>query len=176
MSRVALAAVVAVVVVAPAGTGTGGTSVEPTAFQRRARADDYYAGPSRWHVSESRLVARTSIRRPSGSNVARLYLVRRTNGMLCIALRDRGTATSCTTPTVFAKGISLWGRLLVGVVPNRVMRLVVVGTRGVRHTVRPTRDKGFVWDCRAWNGCASVIAAVEAYNNAGRLLYRIPWS
>jgi hypothetical protein len=176
MSRVALAAVVVVVVVSPAATETGGASVEPTAFQRPARPDDHYAGPSRWQVSDSRLVARATVRRPSGSSAARLYLVRRTDGVLCIALRDRGTAASCTTPSVFAKGISLSGRLLVGVVPNHVMRLVVVGTRGVRHSVKPTRDKGFIWDCRAWNGCAGAVAAVEAYNDAGRLLYRIPWS
>jgi hypothetical protein len=174
MWRVALAAVVAAVVVVPAASG--GASREPAAFQRPARPDDHFAGPSRWDVSDSRLVARVSIRRPSGSNVARLYLVRRTDGMLCIALLDRGGAGSCTKPSAFAKGISLSGRLLVGVVPNHVMRLVVVGTRGVRHSVKPTRDRGFIWDCRSWNGCDSVIAAVEAYNGAGRLLYRMPWS
>jgi hypothetical protein len=174
MWRVALAAVVAAAVVVP--VAPGGVSQEPAAFQRPARADDRFAGLSRWDFSDSRLVAQTSIGRPSGSNVARLYLGRRMDGMLCIALVDRGTAGSCTKPSAFAKGISMSGRLLVGVVPNHVTRLVVVGTRGVRHSVKPTRDKGLIWDCRSWNGCTGVIAAIEAYDAAGRLLYRTPWS
>jgi hypothetical protein len=88
--------------------------------------------------------------------------------------RDREGIT-CTSrsslPTLFVMS----GRLLSGVAGNEVARIVVVGTHGVRHTVRLTRDKGFIWDCRAWSGCSSVIAEIQAYDRAGKTIYRTRW-
>ena len=157
--------------------GASAATQEPVAFQRPARADDRYTGaPSSWQIRDSRLVARALVRRPNHVNQARLYLVRRANGMMCIILRDAGGgAASCTSPAQFGNGLSLSCRLLVGVVRNDVARLTVVGTCGVRHTVKRTRDKGFTWDCRAWKGCRRVVAAVEAYDATGNLLYRTAW-
>lgn len=157
--------------------GASAATQEPIAFQRPARADDRYTGPpSTWQIRDSRLVARALVRRPNRVNQARLYLVRRANGMLCVVLHDAGGgAASCTSSSQLARGVSLSGRLLAGVVRNEVARVVVVGTRGVRHPVKLTRDKGFIWDCRAWNGCRWVVAAVEAYDAAGSLLYRTAW-
>jgi hypothetical protein len=109
-------------------------------------------------------------------NTARLFLVRRAKGLLCIALLDRdreGTtcASASSLPTLFLMS----GRLLSGVAANNVARIVVVGTQGARHTVPLTRDRGFIWDCRAWSGCSTVIAEIQAYDRAGKTLYRTRW-
>jgi hypothetical protein len=88
--------------------------------------------------------------------------------------RDR-EGTTCTSRSSLPTLFLMSGRLLSGVAANEVARIVVVGTRGVRHTIRPTRDKGFIWDCRAWSGCSSVIAEIQAYDRAGKTIYRTRW-
>jgi len=67
------------------------------------------------------------------------------------------------------------GKFLAGVVADEVTRVVVVGSRGVRHVVPLSRDEGFVYDCRAHNGCACLISRIEAYAGS-RLLESKPWA
>lgn len=172
MKRAALVALAAALSVAAPLAATP----EPRAFQRPARPADRYAGLHRsWRITDSRLVAQTVVRRPNRVSTARLYLVRRTNGLLCLVLRDIGEASSCAlslAPGTVGVAVS---RVLAGVAANDVTRVVVLGRQGKRHRVKLTRDQGFIWDCRAYSGCSAVTAGIEAYNRGGRRVYSTTW-
>jgi hypothetical protein len=166
-----IAIAAAVFVVAPLAA-----TPEPRAFQRPARAADRYVGLHRsWRITDSRLVARSVVRRPNRDNTARLYLVRRADGSLCLILRDRGDAGTCTSSPALGKVLFLSSRVLAGVAANDVASVVVIGTDGRRHRVKLTRDQGFIWDCHAYSGCTSATAAIEAYNRSGRRIYHTNW-
>ena len=62
------------------------------------------------------------------------------------------------------------GRHFVGVTANNVTRVVLIGSRGGRHSVPVTEDGGFIHNCRAYNGCASLIVCVQSYNRSNKLL------
>ena len=55
------------------------------------------------------------------------------------------------------------GRLMSGVVAENVARVEIIGTHGRVHPVALTPDGGFIWNCRAYNGCACVVAELRAY-------------
>ena len=62
------------------------------------------------------------------------------------------------------------GRHFAGIVTNDVARIVLIGSRGIRHGVPVSRDGGFIYNCRAYNGCASLIVCVQSYNRADKFL------
>jgi hypothetical protein len=172
MKRAALVALAAAVVVAAPHAATP----KPVAFQRPATAADRYTGLHRsWRVADSRLVARSVVRRPNRLSTARLYLLRRTDRLLCFVLRDVGEAASCASSLPLGTVHVTLSRVLAGVAANDVTRVVVIGTRGRRHTVKLTRDHGFIWDCRAYSGCSSVTVGIEGYNRGGRRVYSTNW-
>jgi hypothetical protein len=104
---------------------------------------------------------------------ALLYLIR-TPSMICHYLFWRSTAAGGCTPEAqfFAHGRLVWGsgHLLSGVADDQVAKVVVVGSLGVRHPVRLSADGGFIYDCKAYNGCACVVSKVEAFDASGGLL------
>ena len=67
-------------------------------------------------------------------------------------------------------GAYMSGRHFVGVTANNVTRVVLIGSRGVRHSVPVTEDGGFIHNCRAYNGCASLIVCVQSYDRSNKLL------
>ncbi|MGH9204414.1 MAG: hypothetical protein ACRD2A_24565, partial [Vicinamibacterales bacterium] len=67
-------------------------------------------------------------------------------------------------------------RVLAGVASDRVVRLVVVGSQGKRHNVRLSRDKGFIFNCRAFNGCACVISRIQAFDRQGNRIANENWT
>jgi hypothetical protein len=62
------------------------------------------------------------------------------------------------------------GRVVAGVTTDRVARIVIVGASGVRHRVALTPDKGFIYNCRAYNGCSCVLSKLLAYDRAGQIV------
>ena len=44
-----------------------------------------------------------------------------------------------------------------------------------RHPVALTPDGGFIWNCRAYNGCACVVAELRAFDQMGKLVTRQDW-
>ncbi len=110
--------------------------------------------------------------------------VAKTRTQLCIMLVNAappgvgGAGGGCSPRSSFFQGrhvSATSGRLFAGVVSNEVARVVLVGSRGVRHPVEVTVDGGFIYDCRAYNGCAGLIACVEAYGRSGPVLSKQAW-
>jgi hypothetical protein len=176
----ALAALCAV-----AAAGASGAAVEPElrAFERPKRATDVLRGSFARHfrVTDSRRIATYTDRRGRRTD---LY-VAKTRTQLCIVAANSngpgaisGSGGGCSPKADFFDGrhvAASSGRLVHGVVANDVSRVVLVGSRGVRHQARLTRDGGFIHDCRAYNGCAGLIACVEAYGADGSLLSAQQW-
>jgi hypothetical protein len=67
------------------------------------------------------------------------------------------------------------GRVLAGVASATVTRIEVIGTKGVVHHVPLSPDHGFVFNCRAYNGCACVVATLKAFDSHGRLITSENW-
>lgn len=156
---------------------------ELRAFERAKRETDVLRAPvaANLRVIDSRRIAVHQDRR---GRRATLY-VAKTRTQLCVVLVNSssagavgGTGGGCSPKESFFQGRNLSassGRLFSGVVSNAVARVVLVGSRGVRHPLRVTADGGFIYDCRAYNGCAGLIACVEAYARNGALLSGQPW-
>jgi hypothetical protein len=70
---------------------------------------------------------------------------------------------------------SATGRVLAGVTSDHVARVQVIGSLGKVHALRLTPDKGFIFNCRAYNGCACVIARLEAYDRRGNRIEAQDW-
>jgi hypothetical protein len=66
-------------------------------------------------------------------------------------------------------------RVLAGVASRRVARVVVIGSLGVAHEVPLSRDNGFIFNCRAFNGCACVISRLQAFDKLGNLIENQDW-
>jgi len=132
-------------------------------------------------VTDSRRVAIYKDRR---GRRATLY-VAKTRTQLCVVLVNSssggsvgGSGGGCSPKASFFQGRHVSassGRLFAGVVSNEVARVILVGSNGVRRPVELTADGGFIYDCRAYNGCAGLIACVEAYARDGRFLSGQPW-
>jgi hypothetical protein len=150
-------------------------SKQPTDVLRRRFADHL-------QITDSRRIATYVDRR---GRRATLYLAKGGLGLCHILVHSSppngfgGAGSGCSPPAQFlGRGrhvAASSGRLFAGVVANEVARVVIVGSRGVRHPVKVTADGGFIYDCRACNGCAGLIACVEAYTRDGKPLSRQPW-
>lgn len=70
---------------------------------------------------------------------------------------------------------SATGRVLAGVASDRVARVVVIGSRGVVHEVPLSPDHGFIFNCRAYNGCACVISRLQAFDKLGNRIENQDW-
>jgi hypothetical protein len=62
-----------------------------------------------------------------------------------------------------------------GVVARNVARVEIIGTHGRVHPVALTPDGGFIWNCRAYNGCACVVSELRAFDQDGKLVTRQDW-
>jgi len=152
---------------------------ELRAFERAKRPADVVPRNLLRHlqITDSRRIAEYVDRRDRRST---LYVAKTLNGWLCHVLaKGNGGGSGCSPRHAFfhpGKHISASsGRLFAGVVANEVARVVIVGSRRVRHPVDVTADGGFIYDCRAYNGCAGLIACVEAYDHSGHVLSKQAW-
>ena len=157
---------------------------ELRAFQRSKQTTDVLRGRFADHlqITDSRRIAAYVDRR---GRRATLYVAKGGLGLCNVLVHSSppngvgGAGSGCSPPAQFlGRGrhvAASSGRLFAGVVSNEVARVVIVGSRGVRHPVKVTADGGFIYDCRAYNGCAGLIACVEAYTRDGKLLSRQPW-
>ena len=156
---------------------------ELRAFVRAKQATDVLPTRVRpWaRVGDSRRIATylDGRKRP-----AAVYIVKRGGDQFCLVTistnrAGRHWSGSCSPRALFfPRGehvAAASGRLFTGVVTNEVRHVVVIGSRGRRHPVRVTSDGGFIFDCHAWNGCACVVAAVEARDAQKRLLSTQAW-
>jgi hypothetical protein len=169
---------------AAAPQGREADVTELRAFERAKLPTDVLRGRFADHlqITDSRRIAIYIDRR---SRRATLYVAKSHLGLCHILVRSSppngfgGAGSGCSPPAEFlGQGryiAASSGRLFAGVVANEVARVVIVGSRGVRHPVKVTADGGFIYDCRAYNGCAGLIACVEAYARDGKLLSRQPW-
>ena len=166
------------------GTGHAGAGEdELRAFARDKRATDVLSGSFATHlrIIDSRRIAVYQDRR---GRRATLY-VAKSRTQLCVVLVNAssagavgGSGGGCSPKASFfqSRHVSAGsGRLFSGVVSNEVARVVIVGSRGVRHPVKVTADGGFIYDCRAYNGCAGLIDCVEAYAGNGDFLSGQAW-
>jgi hypothetical protein len=150
------------------------------AFQRPARASD--ALPSRYlplfagkygPVAASRRIATSR----GFHGRAALYLVRLERRRTCSVEVIRGGAgAGCDSSGEFlsvkrAVSAGEGGRFLYGVVANNVARVAFLEPLGRLHTVRLTRDRGFLFPCRHRNGCVGLVSAVNGYDRHGRLVF-----
>ena len=153
------------------------------AFERPKRPADILRGSftRAFEIVDSRRVA---VFTDSRGRRSTLY-VAKTRTQLCI-VETRSDATGaptgsgggCSPAAAFFDGrhvAATSGRLFSGVVSNDVARVVIVGSRGVRHQPRLSVDGGFIHTCRAFNGCARLIACVEAYDRQGERLSTQAW-
>ena len=60
-----------------------------------------------------------------------------------------------------------------GVIPRASS--CTVTSQGVRHRVHLSPDNGFIFDCRAYNGCTCVVKWLDAYTAAGRRVAHEDW-
>jgi hypothetical protein len=152
-------------------------SDDARAFQRPARAADRFQPPWPHHgrVIASRLVATYDGRR---GRRASLYVYKTSSGEACYALVFRGVGGGCNPKTLFRQNHRLVagsGQLLAGIAADEVTRVVIVGSRGIRHDVRLSPDNAFIFDCRAYNGCTCVVARVEGFTRTGRRVVDQRW-
>jgi hypothetical protein len=148
----------------------------PRAFQRPATAEDRL--PSRFTalfqaIASRRVATYVAPHRPARR--AAVFVIRDKNRGWCVLTAQPASVGAGCGRFLFAGGGFITageGKFLAGVAANDVTRVVVVGSRGVRHVV--PRDKGFVYDCRAHNGCACLVNRIEAYGGSG-LLESQPW-
>jgi hypothetical protein len=175
--------IVAVVLVSAEGAASASAASRPVqlrAFERPASADDRLTLrlPGRFEVLVSRKIAFYTDGRGRTST---LYAAQTRSGDLCLVLTagNGGASLGCSPAGVFfAHGNHVnasSGRLFSGVTTDSISRVVLVGPRGKRHSLQVSRDGGFIYNCRAYNGCANLIACIEAYDVSGRLRSKQAW-
>jgi hypothetical protein len=151
------------------------------AFHRPARSND--ALPQRLRSGYPNVVAsrRIAAVRRSFRGAATLYLAVLPGKGTCLITVDRhGAGGGCSPSWYFMSrarrmSLSTGNGFLSGVAADEVARLVMMDKRGGRHPIRLTRDGGFIYVCRAYNGCVDVVAAVEAYDHRGLVVSREQW-
>lgn len=181
--RAVLALLGLLLVTGAAAAGNGRSAEELRAFERPKRESDVLRAPvaAYLRVIDSRRIAVYQDRRGRRA----MLFVAKTRTQLCIMLVNSappgvgGAGGGCSPSGSFFQGrhvSATSGRLFAGVVSNDVARVVLVGSRGVRHSQEVTADGGFIYDCRAYNGCAGLIACVEAYGRSGQVLSKQSWT
>jgi hypothetical protein len=104
---------------------------------------------------------------------ATLYVARSKTQTCLVSLWRAGAGAGCGPHAKFLSSGELSvssGHLIFGVVGDDVASVIVVGSQGVRHAVPLTQDGGFIYDCKAFNGCPCVIDHVEARDASGQVL------
>jgi len=165
----------------PAGfaPATPAKAGDPKAFSRAktpADAVSHRLHP-RWRIVDSRRVATYRDRR---GRFAELYVAKTSDGQLCHVLSsDTGFGGGCSPARLFFRPghrvSALSTRLFAGIAADEVTRVVLVGSRGKRHVPRLSPDGGFIYNCRAYNGCACLIAWLDAYNANGKRVSHENW-
>jgi len=163
---------------------TGQAAEELRAFERAKRPTDVVpvgVGRALTFTDSRRIVTYVDRR----GRRATLYVAKTRTDLCHVLVKSSfpggvgGAGTGCSPRAVFlGQGRHLSassGRLFAGVVTNEVARVVIVGSKGVRRPVRLTADGGYIYDCRAYNGCAGLIACVEAYTRDGTFLSAQAW-
>jgi hypothetical protein len=153
------------------------------AFSRAARATD--ALPARYRLFEARanggIVAsrRVAAAADGRGGTATLYAVRFAHRTCLAFVVSRGVGGTCRDEHLFTPRSSIVAieaaRFFVGVTAPDVARVVVKGAQGKLHSLRPTSDGGFLYRCRAYNGCVSVVTSVSVYDRSGNLLTHENW-
>jgi len=162
----------------------------PSAFTRAPSAADQlpptFTGlPGEGRPYESRRIATLSgTKRDWSVFIFKQKVKKRINVCLFVFTRERdgggGAGGGCSPSELFfgpgrRVAASATGRVLAGVAPSRVARVVVIGSRGVAHEVPLSRDKGFIFNCRAFNGCACVISRLQAFDKLGNRIANQDW-
>ena len=192
-----LAAIFCTALTAGVSGAGAATSTVPSAFARTPVASDQLPGGSdgvsgEGLPSDSRRIAtlqgpkrswsvyifKQTIRNrllPSGSK-------RKPRPNICLfVFTDRQGGGGGCSPTALFFGpdgviTASSSRVLAGVASDRVARVVVVGSRGTIHEVSLSRDKGFIFNCRAYNGCACVISRLQAFDKRGNRIANENWT
>ena len=166
------------------GGGERPGSQDLRAFQRHARAGDAIPRGALGPLTKrfGRIVASRRIAATTGfRGSAALYLVRLRREYTCLVQIDRGAAGAGCSPSRYflsvRRRVSAGGGdgFLHGVVANDVTRVAFVDRNGTLHPLRLTRDGGFIYMCRARNGCVKVIKGVNGYDRRGRLVSHQRW-
>jgi hypothetical protein len=66
-------------------------------------------------------------------------------------------------------------RVIAGVASDRVARVAIVGSLGRVHRVPLSPDNGFIFNCRAYNGCACVVSRIQAFDQSGNRIEDQDW-
>jgi hypothetical protein len=149
------------------------------AFRRAPEAADAIPQPvlgplarSLGGVVESRRIATANGLRGH----AAIYVGRFTRDRLCLIQLDRaggGAACGAASDIISSRRL-VWAGFgdgfLHGVAATKIARVAFVDRRGRSHSVRLTRDGGFMYICPAPNGCQDLVAAVNGFDRKGRLV------
>ena len=165
-------------------SGARGGTGELKAFQRPARAGDAIPRSAVGVVPKrfGAIVASRRIATASGSRGhAALYLTRTSRNEICLIQVERraaGGGCSLARDYFSAQRLIAAGTgdgFFHGVAANEVARVAFADPHGALHPVHLTRDGGFIYVCRARNGCIDVIKAVNGYDSRGHLISHERW-
>jgi hypothetical protein len=146
------------------------------AFERPAKAADMLPSSARPTFNGERVVAsrRVAVYTDRRRRRSALYVFVTSGKRACVFLVGNVSAGGGCNPhkLLFTYGsIALEeGKYLAGVASNRVRKVVLIGRTGARHAAVLSADNGFIYDCRAWNGCAGLIVQVDAYDAQSDLI------
>ena len=180
--RLALAAVVCATVSSVALAASSPNL--PSVFARTAVATDrlpptFTGFPGEGRPGDSRRIATYKGTKRTWS----VYLFKQTirgRANICTFVFEGGGAGGGCSPTAsfFAPGRQVnasSSRVLAGVASDRVARVVVIGSQGVVHEVPLSPDRGFIFNCPAYNGCACVVSRLQAFDDAGKRITNQDW-
>lgn len=181
-------AVVAVAIAVSVAAGVAASASRPTtipsAFARSATPADrlpstFVQRAGSRAFDSRRIVAYTDGKRRLWSVYVFKQVIRNRLNICVATLRGGGGGVGCSpSPEFFAPGrwvVAGEGRLIAGVVADNVATVRLIGSHGRVHMVKLTRDHGFIYDCNAYNGCSCLIARVQAFDSAGRLITDQNW-
>jgi len=157
----------------------------PSAFTRAPSAADqlpptFPGVPDGGRPYESRRIATLSgTKREWNVFIFKQKIKKRINVCRFVFTRNQGAGGGCSpSESFFGPGRQVSagaGRVLAGVASDRVTRVVVIGSLGVVHEVPLSSDNGFIFNCRAFNGCACVVSRLQAFDRMGRRITNQDW-
>lgn len=167
------------------GVSAADASNLPSAFTRSPTAADQLPPTFRWihgggRPYESRRIATLSgTKREWDVYIFKQRITKRINVCLVVFTRDQGAGGGCSpAKSFFSRSrdiVASSSRVVAGVASDRVARVVIIGSRGVAHDVPLSRDRGFIFNCRAFNGCACVISRLQAFDRLGNRIANQDW-